>query len=100
MAEDVRALNLLPPPLDSGQAASGFARRPCAPLSSAGRAEPPRSASCYPSGPERSSVGRRGDRRPLGPPRPPHEPRASAVDSELKWLSSEQVTLNTVGGCG
>ena len=29
-------------------------------------------------------------------PRPPHEPRASAVDSELKWLSSEQVTLNTV----
>ena len=45
---------------------SGFASRPCAPLSSAGRAEPPRSASCYPSGPEKSSVGRRGDRRPLG----------------------------------
>ena len=45
---------------------SGFASRPRAPLSSAGRAEPPRSASCYPSGPERSSVGRRGDRRPLG----------------------------------
>jgi len=46
--------------------ASGFVSRPCAPLSSAGRAEPPRSASCYPSGPERSSVGRRGARRSLG----------------------------------
>ena len=45
---------------------SGFGSRPCGPLSSAGRAEPPRSASCYPSGPERSSVGRRGARRPLG----------------------------------
>eukprot|EP00964_Phaeocystis_antarctica_P078115 scaffold48575_cov45-Phaeocystis_antarctica.AAC.1 len=43
--------------------------------------------------------------RPRGPapraPRPPHEPRASVVDStELKWLSSDQVTLNTVGVCG
>ena len=48
------------------KATSGFVSRPCAPLSSAGRAEPPRSASCYPSGPGRSSVGRRGARRPLG----------------------------------
>lgn len=38
---------------------------------------------------------------PVAPrPRRAHDPRASAVDSELKWLSSEQVTLNTVGGCG